>query len=393
MLEPILRRQFSDPDRSAIQETVARAVERNPDYFISRYLSLEQSLGGRYVSADLFKETFDPYGESNESRNRYNAPVHNAAAVLASAYLRRVISVPGEQDRDTVILLTGIPGAGKTSSVLEGGALGARVRAVYEGQLSNPETAFAKVQQVLDAGLRPVIIAVHATPERALQNTLQRFRELGRGAGIGIMATIQGGLPDSLQLVRERFGDKVALRVVDRRIFHESKRLRGWQNLPLLKSEGDYEHIRQRLYQALEHHYSAGRIDEDAYRQALGCAPGPKHRELDRSASEGNEHTRHQRGRAAENREETVLEPTAAAADSLPGSPAEDASKTHRLSSEEERRKGREEWLAKFGPGSPARQEDRDQKAEPGLEHREDTMPEPGKDPSNSPGPDDDYAL
>jgi len=62
--ETIQRREFSDPDRAAVQESVARAVENDPDRFIDRYLSMEQSLGGRYVSADLLKETFDAYGAS-----------------------------------------------------------------------------------------------------------------------------------------------------------------------------------------------------------------------------------------------------------------------------------------------------------------------------------------
>jgi hypothetical protein len=55
-LETIQRRQFSDPDRAAVQELVARAVEKDPDRFIDRYLSMEQSLGGRYVSADCSKK-------------------------------------------------------------------------------------------------------------------------------------------------------------------------------------------------------------------------------------------------------------------------------------------------------------------------------------------------
>jgi hypothetical protein len=117
-LETIQRRQFNDPDRAAVQETVARAVEKDPDRFIDQYLSMEQSLGGHYVSADLFKEIFEEYGASKYSRNRYNAPVHDSAAVLASEYLRRLINAPRREKRDTVILLTGIPGAGKTSSVL-----------------------------------------------------------------------------------------------------------------------------------------------------------------------------------------------------------------------------------------------------------------------------------
>jgi hypothetical protein len=55
-LELIRRREFSEPDRIEVQESVARAVEADPDRFIHRYERLEQSLGGRYVSADLFKE-------------------------------------------------------------------------------------------------------------------------------------------------------------------------------------------------------------------------------------------------------------------------------------------------------------------------------------------------
>jgi hypothetical protein len=392
-LEPIQRRQFSEPDRSAVQETVARAVEKDPDRFIDRYRSLEQSLGGRYVSADLFKEIFDQYRTSKDSRNRYNAPVHNAAAVLASEYLRRLINAPGGHERDKVILLTGIPGAGKTSSILMAGALPASVRVVYEGQLSNPETALAKVQQVLDAGLKPVIVAVHVKPEQALQNTLQRFKDIGRGAGLGVMATIQGGLPDSLQTVRERFGGKVALRIVDRRIFHESKELKGWQYLPVLKSEGNHEHIRQRLHRALEHHRSAGRIDEDAYRQALGHAPGSKHPGLDSSVSEGNEHPRYERERAPENRQEDLLKPTPAATGSLPSSPAERQPNPRRLSSEELRRQGREEWAAQFGPGSRAREQEKNSKTELGVEHSEENLPQRGRDHNKSRGRDDDYGL
>jgi hypothetical protein len=45
-LETIQRRPFNDPDRAAVQEAVARAVEKDPDCVIDRYLIMEQSLGG-----------------------------------------------------------------------------------------------------------------------------------------------------------------------------------------------------------------------------------------------------------------------------------------------------------------------------------------------------------
>lgn len=314
-LEPIYRRAFSEPDRAAVQEQVARAVESDPTTFLGRYARLEQSFGGRYVSADLFKETFAAYNASKEARNRYNAPVHNSAAVLAAEQLRHLLSRTDEPHRDTVILLTGIPGAGKTSSVLEAGELPGHFRAVYEGQLARRETAFARVQQVLDAGLKPVILMVHATPEQALANTLRRFEELGRGAGIDVMASIQAGLPLSLAAVREQFGNAVHLQIVDRRVFHEPQILEGWEHLGVLESEGDHEHIKQRLERALEPQYAAGRILEAAYRQARGLAPRSPDPGLDSPSRGRDESPRHEPRRAAQNRQEALLtEPSSSAA-------------------------------------------------------------------------------
>ena len=81
-LETVRRIRFDDLDRARVQdEAIALAIE-NTEAHIWRYLSDEQSPGGRYVAADLFKETFPQYAASPEARNRYNAPVHNAAAVL-----------------------------------------------------------------------------------------------------------------------------------------------------------------------------------------------------------------------------------------------------------------------------------------------------------------------
>jgi hypothetical protein len=152
---------------------------------------MDQSLDGRYVSADLFKEAFEEYRVSKDSRNRYNTPVHNSAAVLASEYLRRLICAPNQHERDTVILLAG-------------------------------------------------------TPE-------------------------------------------------------------GWQYLPLLRSEGGHEHIKQRLRQALENHRNEGRIGQSAYGQSLGQVHGPEDQGMDTSVGGGNESPRDERSRTPENRQVDLL--------------------------------------------------------------------------------------
>lgn len=307
--DKIQRKDYAEPDRAAVAESISAAVEANPEPFIELYTLDERSKGGRYVGADLFKETFEPFRESKEARNRYNGPVHNSAAVLSSEQFGRMLADDSEPKRDTAILLTGIPGAGKTSSVLVGGELPEDCRVLFEGQLSNFETTDKKVQQALDAGVKPQIVVVHTPPEIALQNTFTRFNEEGRGASIGVMSQIQGGLPDSLQKIHAKYGDSVGLQIVDRRDWPKSTTLEGWEHLEVLRSEGNHEAIRERLERALEHYRAEGTISEACYRQARGDAP------LERSHPEGMARTGgpesgahvHGRGVPEGDRQEAVL--------------------------------------------------------------------------------------
>ena len=68
------------------------------------------------------------------------------------------------------------------------------------------------------------------------------------------------------------FGDGVFLVVVDnttaRQLHHG-----GWGALDTLKQEGDREHIRERLFAALERGYRQGRFNDGFYRQAAGREP------------------------------------------------------------------------------------------------------------------------
>lgn len=271
-IEPIRRLDFDAADRQAVQDAAIKAVEADPEPFIRAYIADSKSHGGRYIAADLFKEHFPDFNESKDARNRYNTPVHNSAAVLAAELFRRRLAAD-EPDRDMVIFLTGMPGAGKTTSVLAGGTLPDDCRLVFEGQLSKPGPTIEKIQQTLDAGLQPVIVAVHARPENALDNTLIRFDEYGRGASINVMADIQGNLPDSLRQVYETFGDRVELIVHDYRERRDHRPLNGWEHIDVLRSEGDQHEIRDRLDAALQQRKP--NLSDAAWRQAAGQAPAP----------------------------------------------------------------------------------------------------------------------
>lgn len=280
-MDPIIRRNYPEPDRADVQERIARAVEVNPEPFFARYLAHPQSFGGRYVCSDLFKETFPEFSASNEARNRYNNPLHNPAAVLAAEQFRRRLQDTTSPEQDTVIFLTGIPGAGKTTAVLDNDEMDPNVRVIYEGQLARPESVLPKIQQALDAGLKVAIIAVHLQPEAALLNTLNRFTREGRGASLEAMASIQGGLPDGLEAIHERFGNQVEFQPFDRRGGRHSLLEReGWEHRLELRSEGNYEHVKARLHAALDGHELASSFSPDAIRQARGLAPLARDQEL-----------------------------------------------------------------------------------------------------------------
>ena len=270
-LEPIRERSFQEHDRMQVQARAIASAQASPQDYLRRYSRLEQSFGGRYVGADLFKELFSDYRASTDARARYNAPVHNTAAVLASAQLKQQLTDREYPERDTVILLTGVPGAGKTTSLLDAGQLEPHVRAVYEGQLADPALAVRRVEQVLDAGLRPLILVVHVLPEQALDRTLQRYEEIGRGSSLNLIARLQADLPAALEAVREHYADRVHITIFDARDPQNQIERHGWNELAVLASEGTYEQLQGRLAAHLEGR--RGELSAGAFAQALGGVP------------------------------------------------------------------------------------------------------------------------
>ena len=82
---------------------------------------MPDTFGGRYIASDKMKEVFTEFSQSSENRNKYNNVVHNAAAALAAEQFNRMVKQPPTDNKNVVVMLTGSPGAGKTSSVMNAG--------------------------------------------------------------------------------------------------------------------------------------------------------------------------------------------------------------------------------------------------------------------------------
>ncbi|MCL2635639.1 MAG: zeta toxin family protein, partial [Betaproteobacteria bacterium] len=240
---------------------------------LAAYAARTDTFGGRYVAADTFKELMPGFAESRESRNALNGAVHNTAAVLSSEQFRRVVEKGPQAGLDRVVFVTGIPGAGKSSTVAN--ALQNEAGLVFEGQLSRPEPAMRKMEEAQQKGFKVEIVAVHVAPEVALERTNSRYLDPnnGRGASLNVMADIQGNLPAGLRQIQEKFGQSVGLTVMEnntgQQIYHE-----GWGAIPVLEKEGHREQIHQRLSTALDAGYRDGRYSDGFYTQAAGREPG-----------------------------------------------------------------------------------------------------------------------
>jgi hypothetical protein len=267
----IHRRTFDDPERAAAQERIIGEALADPEYFLEQYCKDARSFNGRYVNSDLMKETFPLYSASNEARNYYNIPFHNAAAALAEKQFFRIICDKSNLKQNTMLFVTGSPGAGKSSGITGSGQLTEYERGIFEGQLANIENALPKIEATLNNGLKPLIRVIHTTAQIALENTIYRFGQIGRGASINTISAVLGNLYNGLSNIKNIFSNYIDFEIIDKRNQSKPVILHGWDNINLLASEGDYERVKTKLSEYLEQ--IKHNISPDAYDQAAGNPP------------------------------------------------------------------------------------------------------------------------
>ncbi|MDO5651581.1 MAG: hypothetical protein Q4G13_05530 [Moraxella sp.] len=275
-LNIILKNFDNDPASKEVQDKVVALAYQSPQALTETYKAMDDTFSGRYIASDMMKEVFQDFRQSPANRNQFNNAVHNTAATLSAEHFRQMLDKPITDERDRVVFLTGSPGAGKTTSVMNDGKIHDDIHLIFEGQLANAHQNTAttdKIKQALDNGYRVEIIAVNPLPEQALENTFKRFYDPndGRGASIATMARIQGNTYDGLKHLNEQFGDNIALTIIDKPHGNENAiKYTGWEHLDVLKSQGNEQEIKQRLETHLLHHYEQGNINHECFKQSAG---------------------------------------------------------------------------------------------------------------------------
>lgn len=269
-LESIESRSFESLLRQEVHDQACWEVTHESGRFLRNYAFLPETNQGRYISADAFKELFPAYATSKAGRNVFNAPVHNAAAVLAAEQFKRMLKVSDK--RNHVLFVTGIPGAGKTCAFagrdLEG------YRLVYERQLSDFIEAEKKIRETLAAGLIPAILVIDCEPERALRNTYARFKAEGRGASLNAMAKIQGGLPETLQSLAALYPGQISISAIYLNAAHLPEVITG--DVFSRITRGTTHEIETRLTDELAILSREQKLSDAFIRQCYGHAPNAR---------------------------------------------------------------------------------------------------------------------
>lgn len=290
-METIVPLSFSVAEMQVAQALAIERATLHSDEVLRDYCARPDTYGGRYVCADTMKELLPGYAQSPVSRNALHDAVHNSASVLAAEQFRRLVERGPTSESNVAVFVTGVPGAGKTTAVRSVIAMNAAV--VFEGQLRHPQAAFDKIDLAQKAGFEVHIMAVHVSPEVALDRTNARFLSPhdGRGAPMAYMAEIQGNLPQRLEQIRKNFGGSVHLAVLDTNPSHEQL-IEGWKTgIAHLEKAGQRDEISQRLHSALDAGYREGRYSSEFYRQAAGYSPTAELGAARRSTGDRGIHT------------------------------------------------------------------------------------------------------
>ena len=235
------------------QEVIIHDAEKNEEKHILDYNELESSFNGRYICADLMKETFSIYTRSIESRKRYSEVVHNSCACLAAeAFERKAKEMSNENknERKKCIFLTGVPGAGKSyliQSIVFSGVLGDNIM-VYEGDITTPSIK-EKMKLIKDLDMDIMILVVNPTLELAQSNAIRRHFEIGRGASSQTMARIMSKLPGAIRELNNEFD--FTLGIFNKQSNYDTYSQVGFEHVDTLE-HGTYDEILANLLQLRE---------------------------------------------------------------------------------------------------------------------------------------------
>lgn len=250
-----------------IEQRFQRQIESDPAKAERDYRERFTQNGVLVLNTDNARELSPDYSASLESRAMLSSAVHEPASSLVKDIFKRELTKPPERGRDVVVFTGGGTGAGKTRTI-ENLPLTDDAGLIFDTNLNSFASADSKIQQTLKAGRRVVVAAVYRDPVVALtEGALPRAEKIGRTVPLTSHAETHVGFADAIPKLASKYKDdpRVKVLIIDNTGAKGEQRL---GSLDLVKPQ-DYNSLLQRLKDATEAEYKAGRISERTYKGSL----------------------------------------------------------------------------------------------------------------------------
>ena len=272
---------LSDAD-AAVQARAIRAVEANPDELVQRY----EARFGKVVGADHAKTLFGEDYTDPESRTRHTQAVHQPSSALAHHIFET--RMQAAQPGDLMLMLSGGPGSGKTSSIRNIPELPDVAHTIYDSNLTRRDGATRDIEAALDANLDVGIVHVLRDPVVAFRDgVVPRAETQGRIVTIAQHVRNHGQARETFRALQKQYADndRVGFTVIDNR--GSAPEVVGVDVLN--HEEYNEDDVRRRITHALEDAHAAGRISDAVYAATKGASaqgvaedPGRRHPPIQR---------------------------------------------------------------------------------------------------------------
>jgi hypothetical protein len=236
---------------------------------LTRLVSAYRERFGRVVGTDTARELFPDYANGLEARLKYAVAVQRSAAALADAVYIEMVS---ENQNGLILFTAGGTGAGKTTTIKQGGGSAYdKADVIYDSNLNSKGSARSKLDFALSHNCQLAVSFVHRHPVEAyLQGVLPRALEEGRTVPIEKHLRMHGdSLKTFLWLQRQYKSNPFVVFVILINTGYPAEVLSG--DLDYLKAiEYDKAALITAIKEGLQRALTNGKISEALYEASSG---------------------------------------------------------------------------------------------------------------------------
>ena len=241
-------------------------IDEDFDAAVAEYSALPEADGGKLIDTDLVRELSPEYREDKTRA----AEIHDAASDMTQRMFEA--RVDAAEPGNVIAFMAGGGGAGKSTAQGLLKAQLSRAHTILDGTLSSYDKARRNVQRALDRGHAVQIMYVYREPEEALRNgVLTRAMSKRRAVPLDALVKGHAGSSEVVRKLQAEFGGNPRFKVyaIDNSRGAGKAALVPLQSItPVIKSG-----LKERLLNATETEYQAGRIDDQIYRATLEGFP------------------------------------------------------------------------------------------------------------------------